>query len=30
MRVKKEVVEDRKSALELVKGALEAYNKWLN
>lgn len=30
MRVKKEVVEDRKNALEFVRDALEVYNKWLN
>jgi hypothetical protein len=30
MRVKKEVVEDRKNALEFVRDALKVYNKWLN
>jgi hypothetical protein len=30
MRVKKEVVEDRKNALEFVRDALDVYNKWLN
>ena len=30
MRVKKEVVEDRKIALGLVEDALDVYNKWAN
>jgi hypothetical protein len=30
MRVLKEKVEDRKDALELVRDALDVYNKWLN